>query len=97
MDVVEANGRHAAILGGGDFDAELDVGLAGGKGDDGEPGVVEGNVCATLNEVIVEPPGNDRIGGSTVDEKVEATGVDQWRRITAPGVMKEREESAARN
>ena len=97
LDVVEANGRHAAVLGSGDFDAELDVGLAGGEGDDGEPGVVERNVRATLNEVIVEPPGDDRIGGSTVDEEVEATGVDQWRRITAPGVMKEREESAARN
>ena len=40
LNVVEANGGHAAVLGGGDFDAELDVGLAGGKGDDGEPGVV---------------------------------------------------------
>ena len=40
MNVVEANGGHAAVLGGGDLDAELDVGLSGGEGDDGEPGVV---------------------------------------------------------
>ena len=44
----------------------------------------------------MEPPGDDRIGGSTVDEKMDATGVDQWGRIMAPGVMEKRKESAAR-
>ena len=77
LNVMEANGRHAVVTGIGDFNAELDIGLAGGKGDYGEPCVVYGDGCVTLNEVIVEPPGNDRIRGSTVHEKVESTGVDQ--------------------
>ena len=40
LNVVEANGRHAIVIGSGDFDAKLDICLAGGKGDDGVPGVV---------------------------------------------------------